>query len=173
MANDVSMSNVPKKTRVRLPSTMPIIERIYSKTDRSGGPDACWIWLAGTSRGYGCIGYNRTQVRVHRFVYEHTYGPIGSPKIYVCHRCDNRRCCNPKHLFLGTPAENQADMKVKDRCAFGPRNAMTIMTTKMARRAKRLLRDGVPVIRVARRVGVSRGAIRAIVEGRTHRRVTI
>src|SRR5215471_20249212 len=76
----------------------------------------CWEWTgAKNSDGYGemCIG-GRRYTRAHRYIYEKWYGPLPAG-FYVCHRCDTPCCCNPAHLFLGTPAANQADCVRKGR----------------------------------------------------------
>ncbi|MBS0523733.1 MAG: HNH endonuclease [Proteobacteria bacterium] len=52
--------------------------------------------------------------RAHRFAWIIRYGPIRKG-LYVCHRCDEPRCCNADHMFLGTHAENMADLKAKNR----------------------------------------------------------
>ncbi len=100
-------------------------ERFEAKVDRSNGPDRCWWWTASiTGGGYGQIGRGRLgdgNALSHRVAYELDVGPIPDG-MQVLHRCDNKLCCNPAHLFLGTQLDNIHDMDAKGRDnRVGPR----------------------------------------------------
>jgi hypothetical protein len=77
----------------------------------------CWNWPRyKTPKGYGTIIFDGFKFSVHRLSFEHYKGAI--PKnLLVMHECDNPACFNPKHLFLGTHADNMQDMVRKGRHA--------------------------------------------------------
>lgn len=89
------------------------------------GPGECWEYLGAVfSNGYGRLKFGRDErFLAHRIAWalEHNREP---GELLVCHSCDNRRCCNPAHLFLGTALDNTRDMAAKGRRAkqSGPRN---------------------------------------------------
>ena len=89
----------------------------WSRMVKSAG---CWTWTGPLdSRGYGHLRWDGKNKRAHRLAYELTYGPIpagdGFHGTVVMHSCDNKKCCNPAHLALGSHADNMADMKGKGR----------------------------------------------------------
>ncbi len=91
-----------------------------ARVDRSGGIDACHKWtLAPNPHGYGRASVGGVRMYAHRLAWEIANGPI-PPGLEVCHNCpdgDNPTCCNVAHLWLGTQAENVADMITKGRAA--------------------------------------------------------
>lgn len=79
----------------------------------------CWNWTGPVnSSGYGSLGFKGRKEGVHRISYEVAYGPFDR-KMFVLHRCDNPRCVNPAHLFLGTQKDNMQDALQKGRCRQG------------------------------------------------------
>lgn len=99
---------------------MSEVDRFWSKV-QVGEPDACWEWKTGRQKaGYGQFAREFTGVPMgaHRYSWQIHHGEIPEG-MFVCHRCDNPPCCNPAHLFLGTAADNMADMALKGRQAKG------------------------------------------------------
>lgn len=87
------------------------IDIFWSKVDRSGGPDACWQWLGFRDRiGYGHFSHKLA----HRIAWIARFGGIPEGQ-QVLHHCDNPPCCNSRHLFLGTQADNMRDCVAKGR----------------------------------------------------------
>lgn len=101
-----------------------VIDRTMEKVVRvpfSG----CWIFMGALNEaGYGIVGTGgrgEPNDRAHRILYRHFCGHIPDG-IFVCHTCDVPSCCNPDHLFLGTPKDNTRDMMRKQRNSLPPRN---------------------------------------------------
>ncbi|SRR6266487_1012585 len=102
--------------------TMPVEQRFWTRVDRSHS-SGCWLWQGKPDKkGYGRFCYNRRIVFAHRFSYELAYGSIPEG-LYVCHTCDVPACVNPSHFFLGTLADNNADMRAKGRSVNPPAKA--------------------------------------------------
>lgn len=80
--------------------------------------DECWPFKGRLNHGYGVIGYGQRDHLAHRLVFQ-IIKQSNIDGMIVCHSCDNPRCCNPGHLWLGSQQDNMADMKRKGRCRNG------------------------------------------------------
>jgi hypothetical protein len=110
--------------------------------------------------------------RAHRHVWEQCFGPIPAG-VCVCHRCDNRLCVNPSHLFLGTRADNNRDMQTKGRQVIphprGENNGYARLTVAAVKEIRRRYRPGDSKdggCALAREFGVSQGCIWLAMAGR-------
>ncbi len=98
------------------------------------GPDDCWVWEGSrTDKGYGRFSVSHTKhMRAHRMAYKIVHGSIPVGK-NINHSCDNKLCCNPVHLWVGSQTENMMDMRVKKRgkpppVALGEDSSMSKLT---------------------------------------------
>lgn len=145
--------------------------------------DACWEWQGALNpKGYG----KRALRYAHRISWAYAHGG-DEPDLMVCHSCDNRRCVNPRHLFLGTAQDNMDDMVRKDRAPTGdkagrrkhPANYpvgekliwLAKLTDDKVRQIRILHRGGMNACAISRQFGVTDGAIRFIVKGKTWKHV--
>lgn len=140
-------------------------ERFWAKVNRRTEND-CWDWTAARIRGYGSFWTGHRQVCAHRYSYEVHRGEIPEG-MCVCHACDNRRCVNPNHLFLGTNADNIADKVSKGRQAKGERHGLAKLTaTQVAEiRARYTGKYGEQTV-LAEEFGVDHTTIHYIFKGR-------
>jgi len=152
-----------------------------------GKPHECWEWQgARTSSGYGNLTWHGLHVQAHRIAYYLSSGNIGlltgfdrkeggrkTYKRFVLHRCDNRPCCNPAHLFLGSLRTNMLDAYVKGR-KIQPRSkhVNAKLTAEQVKEIRRKYDSGMTLqIHLAKEYGVSQRVISLIVRRETYKDV--
>lgn len=122
---------------------MSLEKRFWNKVN-IGSSDECWEWIASkVPKGYGHmkISSNQKPGIAHRIAYDLTFGKI--PQGFcVLHHCDNPSCCNPKHLFLGTYADNNFDRDKKGHTAWGEKNGIAKLSVEKVRKIRILYSMG-------------------------------
>lgn len=142
-------ASIPNKSLKRF------MERVVVRSETE-----CWQWI-GTfedKRGYGKITIQWISYRAHRLAYFIATGKDPG-HFEVCHTCDNPSCCNPLHLWLGTTADNAADMIGKGRSLKGIKNPAAILTEDEARA---IINDPRSGRTLAKEFGVKLSTVKAI-----------
>lgn len=142
----------------------PLSERFWEKVDIRG-KDECWEWMASLHKdGYG----NFRGTLSHIVSWRLSNGDF-QKGMYVCHKCDNRSCVNPNHLFLGTQLDNMRDMVNKGRGKDhnGENNPKAKLKEKDVLEIYRLHNSGTSSYKIAKIYNVTQTAISYIVKGKS------
>lgn len=148
--------------------------------------DGCWEWAPKPQmHGYGRISRVRGNLYAHRASYEINVGPI-PPGMLVCHRCDNRRCVRPDHLFLGDDRSNARDRDAKGRHRYvlppsatpeqrarGSAHGNAKLSEVLVRQIKSRIAAGEPQVSIARDLGVAKTTVNGIKMGKAWKHVEV
>jgi hypothetical protein len=138
-------------------------KEFWSFVDKSSD---CWEWTGSTRKGYGKFHPSRgVTISAHRYSYLLAYG-IDPGGQLVCHKCDNRICVRPTHLFLGSHQDNSDDKIAKGRNITadlsGTRNPRARLTEQQVEEIRCLIMQGGLNTEIAKEYGVSHGMISRI-----------
>ena len=154
-------------------------EILWSKVDKKGEDD-CWNWLGyKNNEGYGRTWINDHGYYAHRVIFNLAFPntiTLNAPEStadsgFLLHTCDNPSCCNPKHLFVGTHADNMADKVAKGRSPdfSGDKGPRAKLTMTQAREARQLRKDGVSTRELAARFGISLPSMKTLLAGKSYK----
>lgn len=100
----------------------------FKKSYRINKKSGCWTWIGNfTVSGYGRMMFDYVTYRAHRLSYLIHIGEIPEDMV-ICHKCDNKKCVNPEHLFVGTIQDNVKDCLKKGRTAANEKNGRCKLT---------------------------------------------
>lgn len=149
-----SIDGVPEVWKMRA------LARFMSKIDDSNGT-GCWEWRGSVyESGYGQFYYGEIddkerQGKAHKAAWLLLRGPVNDD-LHVLHKCHNRRCCNPNHLYLGTHMDNMKDRDKAGRTSKGAHRYNFKRDEKMTAHIAELRENGVLIEAICTRLGIGR-----------------
>ena len=139
------------------------------------GPDECWLWTGFVdATGYGQFGHESKSCKPHRVILAEKLGRSLTPEECCMHACDTPLCCNPAHLFVGTRADNNADMRAKGRARGGSMRGESHPSAKLSDAQTTTLRadraaTGLTYAALGVKYGISKSQAYAIATGKRRR----
>lgn len=150
--------------------TIYVVARFWSKVD-VGTERACWPWRAGLNmHGYGNFWIEGRTETAHVFAFQ-LAGGVVPDGMQVLHSCDNRDCCNPRHLRVGTLQDNKNDEVGRDRHVYGERHHSAKLTEDDIRAIRALYASGLTYGAIGQRYGVTGENVGQIIRRRSWRHV--
>lgn len=147
----------------------------WNKVNKEG-ENGCWEYTGGRGyNGYGQYWLDGKNIRAHRYSYI-LHHPLtidlleGHREIIVCHRCDNPKCVNPAHLFLGASADNTKDMMAKGRKCDkkGEKHHMVKLTETQVREIRtKYANGGITYKQLGLEYGVTESCVRQAFHGKS------
>ena len=127
----------------------------------------CWLWMGSkVHNGYGQLMFSGKMWRAHRLSWAFEFGAIPAG-CQILHKCDNRDCVNPKHLYTGTHQDNMEDMTKRNRQAKGSRHGVSKLTENQALEIKASLLGGCKSKDIAHKYNLTPSTVSHIKTGRT------
>lgn len=161
------------KKYIPVPLGLSHLERtqFYLCTRSKQKPSGCVEWVGGISpSGYGRISYVYSDVykvsRAHMLSWVFYNGDYDR-NLHICHKCNNRKCVNLDHLYLGTQKDNMDDMKRSGNALNGEKNHKSVLTLKEVQLFKPLLASGLSTTTVGRMFGYSKHTMHNLKVGRS------
>lgn len=138
------------------------IARFWSKV-KIGNPNECWEWQASlNNKGYGKFGIDDNIIYAHRVSWVISSGEIPDG-LFVLHKCDNRKCVNGKHLFLGTAKDNSDDRDAKGRTkpghVPGEKNGRAKLKVTDVIEIRKMIEDEIDMVSIAKKYSVGQSTI--------------
>lgn len=146
---------------------MPDNVRLWSRVALTSDPEKCWEWQGKIiNSGYGSLSVNNKNQLAHRLAWRVSFGEIPNG-LEVLHKCDNRICCNPTHLFLGTDLDNAKDKVSKGRHRPGEEHGNHKLTANQVKYIRRRYKEGgISQHQLAKEIGISPSTIWMVVNNK-------
>lgn len=157
------------ETGIKRTSTQRFFDKVVRQTN------GCWVWIGAKNQcGYGIFfpevpTVDNKYELTHRWIYEHIFGPLTTQKPWVLHRCDNRPCVNPFHLYAGDAKDNARDVTIRGRRSYARRK----LTVEQCRDVKGLLLSKMSIRKIASLLCIKPSTVRDIRLGKIYANVEV
>jgi hypothetical protein len=141
-----------------------LADKFWPKVDKAGEAE-CWEWKGRSNHaGYGTLTWSRKSLLAHRVAFLLTHGPFPQ-ELLILHSCDNRPCCNPRHLRVGTHQDNAKDMVERDRQSKCEHRPNAKLTNDLVPKIFDARDEGLSHSQIGRKFGISTSQVTRVLQG--------